>query len=379
MSEGNTHIAVTLRKSFADFTLDVAFDSTSALTALFGPSGAGKTTLINCLAGLERPDSGAITINGATLFDGTTGTDMPPETRRIGYVFQDARLFPHFSVEENMRFGLPYVPESDAWADFDQIVDLLGIGALLDRAPHQLSGGEKQRVAIGRALMTSPRVLLMDEPLANLDPARRMDIMPFIEHIRDALKLPIIYVSHNVDEIVRLADHVVILDQGKISAHGPLTDVLNRLEVQSAFRPAAFGDGGADLGTVLEARVQEPDDAHHLTALSVGDDVLYVPRMDVTKGQNLRLRIAARDVALALEKPAQASILNVLDGTVSELVQNDPAHMDVKVTTAHRQILWARITQRSAHDLGLAKGVPVYALIKSVAIESGLPTVRDGS
>ena len=368
-------LCVRITKTFDDFHLDMDFETSEGVTAIFGPSGAGKSTILNCLAGLEMPDTGELRVNGTVLFSSTSGINLSPNARRIGYVFQDSRLFPHMSVAKNLAFGLRRISETDRWVEWEDVLKLLDLKALVHRSPHKLSGGEKQRVAIGRALLTSPQLLLMDEPLANLDPARRLDIMPFLERVRDQAKIPILYVTHNVEEILRLADDVIILNKGQITASGQIENVLNQLTVQSEFHPAKFGEGGADLGAILTARLDHHDTEGALSILDAKGDKICVPMLETTSEAPLRLRIHARDVALALNKPQDISVLNCLECTIAEICFEDSGFVNIRLSTTHQNTLWARITRRSCTDLALREGLTVWALVKSVAMESGLPHI----
>ena len=354
-------LSVDVRGRFGDFALDVCFAvEPGGITALFGRSGAGKTSVVNLIAGLARPESGTIRLDGRTLFDSAAGIDLPPERRRIGYVFQEGRLFPHLSVAGNLAYGMRYTRGDGGRIAFERVVELLGLGPFLKRRPADLSGGEKQRVAIGRALLTSPRLLAMDEPLASLDAPRKNEIFPFIERLRDELGLTVIYVSHLMEEIVRLADTVVLLSDGQVAAVGPLDEMLSRLDL----RPLT---GRYEAGSVLAARVESHDEAFGLTALTFPGGELRVSRLDLPVGADLRVRVRARDVALALKKPTEISILNAFAGTVTEIAETSGPQVDVMVDIGVP--LWARISARSLHDLGLAVGTPVYALVKAVAID----------
>lgn len=361
-------LEVDVRRAFPGFSLDLKFTAGPGhITALFGRSGSGKTTLVNMLAGLERPDDGRIALNGRVLFDAAAGIDVPPERRRLGYVFQDDRLFPHLDVRRNLTYGLPLVPPEERRVDYDQVVELLGLGPLLSRRPGRLSGGEKQRVQIGRALLTSPRLLLMDEPLANLDAPRRAEILPFVESLRDELAMPVVYVSHNMEEIVRLADTVVLLSDGKAAAVGPVEEVMSRLDL----RPLT---GRYEAGAVLAAVVTGHDESDQLTTLGFPGGVLLVSRLDLEPGARLRVRVRARDVSLALEPPEDISVLNVIAATVAQVGTEEGPQVDVLLDLGgpdgdERSPLWARVTRRSARELGLVPGKPVHALIKSVAID----------
>jgi molybdate transport system ATP-binding protein len=346
---------------FGGFTLDIGFTTDAkGLTAILGRSGAGKTSLINVVAGLARPERGRVVLDGAVLFDADRGIDLAPERRRIGYVFQEGRLFPHLSVRRNLAYGLRRSDGADNGIDFDHVVDLLGLGPLLARYPASLSGGEKQRVAIGRALLASPRLLLMDEPLSALDPERKAEILPFIERLRDELEIPILYVSHMMEEVVRLADWVVLISDGRLAAQGSVEEVMSRLDL----RPLT---GRYEGGAVLAATVVSHDPEFGLTRLAFAGGDLYVPGLPLDPGQRLRLRIRARDVALAVTKPGGSSIVNVLAGTVREIADDTGPLVDLVVDVGAP--LWARITKRSLRELNLRVGSPVYALVKAVAID----------
>ena len=355
-------IEVAVAKRLGSFEVHAKFAcATDGIVALFGRSGSGKTSLVNMLAGLSRPDSGRIEIEGVTVFDSGRGLDLPPERRRIGYVFQEGRLFPHMTVRGNLSYGLRRAPARERRIQFDQIVELLGLEALLGRRPHDLSGGEKQRVALGRALLANPRLLLMDEPLAGLDQARKDEVLRFIERLRDELTIPIVYVSHAMPEIVRLADTMILMSEGRVEAVGPLDELTSRLDL----RPLT---GRYEAGAVVEARVVGQDEAFALTELSFAGGRLLVPRLDLAIGTELRLRIRARDVALALERPKGTSILNALACVVRDIGAEEGPQVDLRLD-AGGAALWARVTRRSLHELGLVPGSPVYALIKAVAID----------
>ncbi len=359
-------IEVDVRRRLERFTLDVRFAcAETGVVALFGRSGAGKTTVVNMLAGLERPDSGRIAVAGRTLFDSARGIDVAPERRRLGYVFQDGRLFPHLSVRGNLRYGIRGRNDAERRIGFDQVVGLLGLEGLLDRRPHRLSGGECQRVAIGRALLASPRLLLMDEPLASLDAPRKDEILSFIERLRDELAIPIVYVSHIMDEVIRLADEMVVLSDGRVAAVGPVEEMTSRLDL----RPLT---GRYEAGAVLGTRVEAHDDGFDLTYLAFPGGRLSVSRLDLPVGAKLRVRIRARDVSLALEAPRRSSTLNVFSGAVVDISSEPGPQVDVLLDVGNpeeKSSLWARITRKSAHQLGLAPGTPVYALVKAVAVD----------
>ncbi len=342
-----------------DFRLSARFVSQPGLTALFGRSGSGKTTLVDIVGGLIRPERGRVVVDGQTLVDTERGVFVPQHRRRVGYVFQDSRLFPHFSVRQNLLYGSWFAPRftkttGGAESSFDAVVKLLDIARLLDRSPDSLSGGETQRVAIGRALLARPRLLLMDEPLASLDEARRAEILPYVERLRDEAGLPILYVSHSVAEVARLATTVVILSEGKVTAVGPVLDILPLADAQ---------DGGA----VLDAVVARHDPAFSLTVLKSVAGELQVPRLAAQPGTHVRAYIRARDVMLSLTAPQDISALNVLAGEVAHIVPVG-AQADVRLNCGGATLL-ARLTAKSVERLALAPGRPVYAVIKSVSFE----------
>jgi len=351
-----------VRKDLGAFRLSASVAcETVGIVALFGRSGAGKSTLVNLLAGLLRPDAGHITVNGERLFDSARGIDLPPERRRIGYVFQEGRLFPHYSVRGNLLYGRRRAPDDGQALALDRVVELLGIGHLLRRRPRDLSGGEKQRVALGRALLANPRLLLMDEPLASLDQPRKEEILPFIERLRDELRIPIVYVSHAMDEIIRLADTLVLLNDGEVAAVGPVEDVTSRLDL----RPLT---GRYEAGAALLATVAAQDDRFGLTSLAFAGGRLTVPRIELPVGAELRVRIRARDVALAKTPPTDCSILNVLPATLVEIGAEGGPLIDLRLDVGGAP-LWARVTAKSLAALELRRGSEVYALIKAVAVD----------
>jgi molybdate transport system ATP-binding protein len=364
-------LQVALTHRFPGFALDVAFDAPAGVTVLFGRSGSGKTTVINAVAGLLRPDRGRVTADGAVLLDTATGVDVPPHRRRIGYVFQDARLFPHLTVRQNLLYGRWFAPEGQG-AKLDRIVDLLGIGPLLARRPGALSGGERQRVAIGRAILSNPRILALDEPLAALDEARKAEILPYLERMRDELRLPILYVSHAVAEIARLAGTVVLMEAGRVTAAGPAADILSD--------PAtAPGLGLREAGALLSARVGAHE-ADGLTRLDSAAGPLWLPRVAAPVGSGLRIRILAQDVMLATTRPANISALNILPAVVRDIRHGDGPGAMVRLDAAGEVIL-ARVTGRSAGALGLAPGVRVFAVLKAISVAQenvGAEAVRGG-
>src|SRR5437762_3425983 len=304
-------LSVTVAHRFGSFVLDAAFESAGGLTALFGRSGAGKTSLINAIAGLLRPEHGRIVVDGEILTDTERGVFVPARRRRIGYVFQEGRLFPHLSVRQNLLYGRWFAPKSGRAGEVDHVIDLLGLGALLQRRPANLSGGEKQRVAIGRALLARPRLLVMDEPLASLDEARKTEILPYIERLRDAAGVPIVYVSHQVAEVARLATTMVVLTEGRVAAIGPTAAIMGRIDLFPL-------TGRAEAGAILATRVAAHDQAFGLTVLRAAAGELRVPHLDLPVGAALRVRIRARDVMIAVQPPEGLSALDVLPGTVAD-------------------------------------------------------------
>ncbi len=353
-------IRVRLRHRFPALSLDLGFEApTPGATVLFGPSGAGKSTLIHALAGLFRPDEGLIEIDGETLLDTERGLSVPPERRRIGVVFQDARLFPHLAVEANLRYGLKRAPPGPI--AFDPVIDLLGIRPLLARRPHTLSGGERQRVAIGRALLAQPRLLLMDEPLASLDTPRKAEILPFLLRLKAQLALPILYVTHAFEEMQAIADTVVLLRAGRTLATGPIEALTARSDLPLAQRD----DAGAVLAATLTAHL--PD--RGLSCIDASGMALLVPQIAAPPGARLRLRIPAREIILATEPPRGISLHNIVEGHVRAISPGTTPHLAMVEITAAGATLLAGITQDAVARLSLAPGTPVLALIKAVAVE----------
>lgn len=343
----------------ADFTLDVDLTLPGAgVTALFGHSGSGKTTCLRAMAGLEAAHPGHFAIGEVTWQDDERAIFLPTHQRAVGYVFQEASLFPHLSVRANMAYGQHRSSEPPPLS-LQEAASMLGLEHLLERMPAQLSGGERQRVGIARALLSAPRILLMDEPLAALDLKRKQEILPYLERLHHELAIPIIYVSHAPDEVARLADHLVLLDQGRCIASGPLNDVLARIDL-----PAIFAD---DAGVVLEMQVVAHED-DGLTRLAFAGGEIFVSQRQETLGTRLRCRIHARDVSLALTPPLQSSILNCVSATVVDLADTDtPGHMLIRLDATGSPLL-ARITRRSAERLGIRPGLALRAQIKAVAL-----------
>ncbi len=339
------------------FSLDMDFRiERSGVTALFGPSGAGKTSVVSAIAGLIRPDDGRIVVNGRTVFDRAAGIDIAISDRRVGYVFQDARLFPHMDVEGNLLFGWRRAQNRANAGEIASIVEMLGIGHLRNRSPRGLSGGEKQRVAIGRALLSSPEILLLDEPMASLDAGRREEILPYLERLRDARQIPVLYVSHALDEVARLADEVVVLKEGRLSAQGSVFDLMPSIDPQA--------------GVVLPVTV-----ARHrgdgLTELDFGGGVLLVRRLQLDPGKTLRVRIAAADVMISLHPLTDVSANNLIAAQVTELRSIGPGSTDV-VLAAGTATLVARVTEASVFRLALKKGVAVFAVVKAVTVDAAM-------
>ena len=353
-------LAIDVAHRYGAFQIEAAFEAEGGVTALFGPSGSGKTSLVRIVAGLLRPDRGRVAFDGRVLVDTERRVFVPPHRRRIGYVFQEPRLFPHLSVGQNLTFGRPFAPRSEPKPDMAGIVELLGIGHLLARRPGSLSGGERSRVAIGRALLASPRLLLLDEPLANLDEARRAEILPYLERLRDVAKMPVIFVSHAVGEVARLANNVVLLENGRVVSVGSAADILRR--------PGR----GAAASAVIAGRVAAHDARFGRATLDTAAGRFRVPHPPLPVGASVRVHIRARDVMLATEPPVGISALNVLEGRVASVAEADGASALVELACGG-EMLAARITRLSVDELGLEPGRPVYAIIKGVALETGAP------
>ncbi len=358
-------LALRVALALPTFALDVTCDiPTQGITGLFGRSGSGKTTLLRCIAGLERTARAQIEFNGELWQD--AGRFLPTHRRAVGYVFQESSLFPHLDVRGNLEFGLRRVPAPQRRLGFDQAVALLDLSALLRQRAPRLSGGERQRVAIARALLTSPQLLLMDEPLSNLDQSSKAEILPHLERLRDSLAIPIIYVSHALGEVMRLADHLVLLEAGRVRAAGPLQQLLARSDL-----PLGHFE---DSGCVFDAVIEEHDPSYHLTYVRIGAGRLAVSLKQAPIGHRVRVRIDARDVSLALKPPELTSIINILPAKVLAVSDDrDPAQTLVRLELATEPLL-ARITRRSAVQLGIAPGMLLYAQVKSVALmESSAP------
>ncbi len=327
--------------------------------ALFGPSGSGKTTLLRCIAGLEHTPNGGLTVKDEVWQSGEKF--LPVHRRPLGYVFQEASLFPHLSVRQNLDYGLKRTPSGQRKVHLEQVVDWLGLAGLMERkSPEGLSGGERQRVAIARALLTSPRLLLMDEPLSALDAASKRDILPYLERLHAELEIPVIYVSHALDEVCRLADQLVLMERGRVIASGPLSEVLGRLDL-----PTAHLD---DSGSVIEAGVGIHDDEYHLTRLDFHGGSLWVSGVQRAIGSSVRARVLARDVSIATVAPQGSSISNILDARIDDIRDEGPDRVILRLSLGGGQSLLSRITRRSRDHLNLAVGSAVFAQVKSVAL-----------
>lgn len=351
-----------------DLVIDLQATTTGVL-ALFGPSGAGKTSILNWLAGLNTPDSGSIKINDHVLFDAAAGINLPPQRRGLGYVFQEPRLFPHLGVKGNLLYGYHrrrYLYAGRPEITLDQVTHLLGIDRLLDRRIGGLSGGEQQRVSIGRALLAQPDLLLMDEPLAAVDTSRKSEILPFIESLHRELKIPIVYVSHDPEEILRIANQVALIVDGKLVTLGGIENVLGRLDLPNL-------TDAAGPGAVITATMLQPDDGTGLSILEIpgpGDESrqqIRIGRLDVAVGESVHLRLLATDVALARQMIDGISILNQFSGIIRQILPAPSFFVDFQIDIG--SLIWARITRKSAEQLGFKIGDPVVALVKSVAAD----------
>lgn len=344
------------------FDLDIKFENDNGVIALFGRSGAGKSMTINLISGVLRPDRGSIVLDGRVLVDTAKALFVPKHRRRVGLVFQDAQLFPHFSVRQNLMFGRWFAPKTDRAIAFDAVVETLGIGHLLARRPARLSGGEKQRVAIGRALLSSPRILLFDEPLASLDEERKLEILPLIEHLRDEFRIPIVYVSHAVDEVARLASRVVVMDYGRVIATGAVEEVFgpNRIQV---------GDTRFARSSFIAGRIVGLDAKYGLTEISHPAGTVWLAGQAGPVGGEARVVIKATDVTLSTTRPRNLSVRTILTGTVSTIETNDSPLAAVNVDLQGHGRLVALATRMAIDELGLGCGDQVFALIKTVALD----------
>jgi molybdate transport system ATP-binding protein len=352
-------IDVRLTGSLGDFSLAVGFACPMrGITALFGPSGCGKTTLLRCVAGLQRM-AGSVRVGEQIWQDDASGLFLPPHQRAIGYVFQEASLFPHLSVRRNLEYGLRRIPAEQRRVTLEEATELLGVVDLLARKPDRLSGGQRQRVAIARALLTSPRLLLMDEPLASLDQQSKRDILPYLERLHDELAMPLLYVSHASDEVARLADHLVLLEAGRVHASGELSALRARLDLAL--------ESGPEADTIIEATVAEHDDHYQLSYLDFSGGRFSVSRNRLLPGHGVRLRVQARDVSITLAPQTGTSILNIFPARVEQLAEDGAAQVLVRLDVAGTPLL-ARVTRKSCEALQLASGKGVYVQVKAVAL-----------
>ncbi|MBY0576607.1 MAG: molybdenum ABC transporter ATP-binding protein [Gallionellaceae bacterium] len=346
--------------SYPGFELHAEFQVFAhGVIGLFGPSGSGKTTLLRCIAGLERRVDGMLQVKDEVWQDGANR--LPVHRRPLSYVFQEASLFPHLSVRQNLEYGLKRIPPEQRRVQLEQAIEWLGLNKLIGRAsPAGLSGGERQRVAIARALLTSPRLLLMDEPLSALDAASKREILPYLERLHGELDIPVIYVSHALDEVARLADQLVLMEQGRVIASGALNEMLGRLDLPTAHLDEA--------GSVIEARVGAHDEEYHLTRLDFSGGSLWASKVERAIGSVVRARVLARDVSIATAMPHCSSISNILEARIDGIQDEGPDRVSLRLAVGVRQMLLARITRRSRDQLGLAPGMAVFAQVKSVAL-----------
>jgi molybdate transport system ATP-binding protein len=343
------------------FTLDVSIDMEHAgVLALFGRSGCGKSTLVNIIAGLLKADTSHIEIDGVVLEDSSSRLYVEAERRKIGYVFQDARLFPHLNIGKNLTYGLQRAGKQPLRVSFESVVALLGLEHLLNRRPHQLSGGERQRVALGRALLSQPRVLLLDEPLASLDAARREEVLPYLERLRDEFSIPMIYVSHQFEEVLRLATHVVLMADGRSIAQGPL-DVMS---LHSQMRAIVGADA---IGAVIAGVIEAADEQTGLAAVRIGENILNVSLRGVRPGAHVRIQLLARDLILATLRPEAVSVRNILKGSIARIVADD-ADTDLVYVDLGGALVFSRVTRAASLALALRAGMTTWVLVKSVSI-----------
>tara|TARA_R110000868_G_scaffold161450_5_gene391837 strand:+ start:1314 stop:2456 length:1143 start_codon:yes stop_codon:yes gene_type:complete len=362
---GLGEIQARFKVEHAGFNLDVDLNLPGhGVSALFGHSGSGKTSCLRCFAGLDQPTEGYLQVNGQLWQDSAQGIFVPAHQRAVGYVFQDANLFSHLSVQRNLDYGLKRIPVAQRRIALEQAVELLGIGHLLQRLPGKLSGGEQQRVGIARALLTSPRLLLLDEPLASLDLKRKQEVLPYLERLHAELQIPIVYVSHSPDEVARLADHLVLLEDGQVRASGPLKETLLRADL-----PFVFED---DAEAVVDGLVSAHDQSYGLLSLQLpGSRIrLQLPHGPLPLGASVRIKIKARDVSLSLQQADDSSVLNLLPARVLDWINvAEQAHVLVRVQVADEQLM-ARITRYSFDRLSIQRGQSLWAQIKSVSLLS---------
>lgn len=348
-------------KRWKDFELRAQLDApTPGVVALFGRSGCGKTTLVNIISGLLRPDEGRVELDGVVLTDTHERIRVPVQRRRIGYVFQDARLFPHLRVLANLRYGLRRAPKRSLSIGLEEVLTLLGLEPLLQRRPHQLSGGERQRVALGRALLSQPRLLLLDEPLASLDAARREEVLPYLETLRDRLSIPMVFVSHQFDEVLRLATHVALMEGGRIVASGTPSEVSLRPELRAIVGPEA-------VGAILDGVITRMDQLHGMADVQIGRGTLRISVPDARVDARVRIQLLARDIILATESPRGLSVRNALEGVIAELSEDMGQAVLVKVDIGAGTAVLSRVTLDAARSLDLRPGMPIWVLVKAVS------------
>ena len=352
---------LSIKHKLENLQIDIEFQAKpSSITSLFGPSGSGKTSIINMIAGLDKPGYGKIKVGNKMLLNTEEGINLPPEKRQLGYIFQDSRLFPHMNVRQNLLYGFKSInPDTDI--TLDHVIKILKLSHLLERKPSKLSGGEKQLVAIGRAILTQSRILLMDEPLASIDTQLRNQILPFIEELRDRLGLTIIYVSHALDEVIRLSDKMILISNGTKKTEGPVEEVMSRLDLQPL-------TGQFDAGAVLPAIARGYDPKFDLTELSFQGGVLQVAGANIADGEKVRIHIKARDITISKSLPKKTSVLNIFEGTVIDIGDEESSQIDIKIDIGAPLI--ARITKKSFLELKLKEGSKIFAMLKAVALDS---------
>ena len=354
-------LRVSVLKRWEAFKLFAQLDApTPGVVALFGRSGCGKTTLVNIISGLLQPDEGRVELDGVTLTDTRARIRVPAERRRIGYVFQDARLFPHLGVLANLRYGERRAPREGRTIGLDEVLALLGLEPLLARRPYQLSGGERQRVALGRALLSQPRLLLLDEPLAGLDAARRDEVLPYLETLRDKLSIPMVFVSHQLEEVLRLATHVALMEAGQIIAFGTLSEISLRPEFRAIVGPEV-------VGAVVDGMVVQVDAAGGMADVQLGRGVLHISVPNVRVGARMRIQLLARDIILATEPPRGLSVRNALEGVITELSDDVGQAVLVKIDIGAGAAVLSRVTRNAMEALGLRVGMSVWVLVKAVS------------
>ena len=351
-------IAVNIEKTVGDFQLKTEFYADIGITAIFGPSGAGKSTLVNLIAGLVKPDSGYIKILNEVIFESQLKINVPANKRGIGFVFQDARLFPHMKVESNLKYSNRFGRKGHL-SSFTEIVEVLNLAQVLHRLPGNLSGGEKQRVAIGRALLSNPKILILDEPLTGLDEGLKAEVIPYLEFVRDNFKIPILYISHSQSEVVRLSDRIVVLEKGRILEQGKTLQILSSFSVAKKL-------GLRDLSSFVEAKVSKHA-SDGITELDFAGSKLFLPKIDAILGSKVYLRILAKDITLAIEKPKKISALNILQGKVDEVILGNGPGAIVGIEVGDHK-LTTRITQRSLNAMNLKLGQTCFAFLKTVSV-----------